>query len=432
MSIRFHRSIKIAKGVRLNISKSGLGLSVGPRGAKLSMNSKGVYSSLGIPGTGLSYRQKIGGNTAIKTNRHNSESKTITRTFRAHIDIDEETGAENITFFEGDKQVYDDSIIRKIKRDSQFKQSLDKERSEVLNRVNKKSSVILSIHRSAESFPDWERIYSDFKAAKPEQYKKEQFLEDKPTIEDCRHSLRMQALKDIKALFFRQRKIRSYIENRLQSAYEESVREWNMSKQEFDAKQEAIEKQQNAFFIEEFQEWKTSVEQIFHPTKQFIEQRIDDLFAAVQLPIEFSVGFEVALDCSIIALDLDLPEIEDFPTKYATQLASGKISIKEKKAKDLFQEYFISVTGLAIYFASLAYTVSPLIKTVLISGYTQRIDKASGNVEDEYVYSVKFVDSQFRRLNFEQLDPTIAIKEFEHRLNVNKNNQLGVIEPFTL
>ena len=34
MSFRLQRSIKIAKGIRLNVSKSGLGVSVGPRGRK--------------------------------------------------------------------------------------------------------------------------------------------------------------------------------------------------------------------------------------------------------------------------------------------------------------------------------------------------------------------------------------------------------------
>jgi hypothetical protein len=36
MGIRFRRSVKIAKGVRLNVSKSGLGLSVGGRGKSIS------------------------------------------------------------------------------------------------------------------------------------------------------------------------------------------------------------------------------------------------------------------------------------------------------------------------------------------------------------------------------------------------------------
>ncbi len=45
--------------MRLNISKSGVSTSVGPRGADLYIGSRGVTANAGIPGTGLSYRQKV-------------------------------------------------------------------------------------------------------------------------------------------------------------------------------------------------------------------------------------------------------------------------------------------------------------------------------------------------------------------------------------
>jgi tetratricopeptide (TPR) repeat protein len=54
MSLRFRRSITIIPGVRLNFSKSTMGLSVGVPGARVSVNTRGdVYTSAGIPGTGL-------------------------------------------------------------------------------------------------------------------------------------------------------------------------------------------------------------------------------------------------------------------------------------------------------------------------------------------------------------------------------------------
>lgn len=54
MSLRFRRSITLIPGVRLNFSKSAIGLSVGVPGARVSINSKGdMYTSAGIPGTGL-------------------------------------------------------------------------------------------------------------------------------------------------------------------------------------------------------------------------------------------------------------------------------------------------------------------------------------------------------------------------------------------
>ena len=43
------------------MSKSGVSGSIGPRGADVNIGSHGVTTSAGIPGTGLSYRQKVGG-----------------------------------------------------------------------------------------------------------------------------------------------------------------------------------------------------------------------------------------------------------------------------------------------------------------------------------------------------------------------------------
>ena len=68
MGILFRKRIRIAKGIHLNVSKSGTSLSVGPRGAKVTIGKKGVYANVGIPGTGLYARQKISGarNTTYK------------------------------------------------------------------------------------------------------------------------------------------------------------------------------------------------------------------------------------------------------------------------------------------------------------------------------------------------------------------------------
>src|SRR5262249_55113009 len=60
-SFRFRRSLKIAPGIRLNVNKRSVGISAGTRGARYSINSDGRRTrSVGIPGTGLSYRSQTG------------------------------------------------------------------------------------------------------------------------------------------------------------------------------------------------------------------------------------------------------------------------------------------------------------------------------------------------------------------------------------
>lgn len=59
MGFRFQKRISILPGVRLNLSKSGASWSVGPRGASVNIGKRGVYGTVGIPGSGLSYRERL-------------------------------------------------------------------------------------------------------------------------------------------------------------------------------------------------------------------------------------------------------------------------------------------------------------------------------------------------------------------------------------
>lgn len=55
MGLRFRKSIKLGKGVRMNISKSGVGLSGGIKGFRVGAGPKGIRTTASIPGTGISY-----------------------------------------------------------------------------------------------------------------------------------------------------------------------------------------------------------------------------------------------------------------------------------------------------------------------------------------------------------------------------------------
>ncbi|MDX2159508.1 MAG: DUF4236 domain-containing protein [Hyphomicrobiaceae bacterium] len=57
MGLRFQKRIKILPGVYINLSKSGVSASVGGHGATVNVGHTGKRMvTLGIPGTGLSYR----------------------------------------------------------------------------------------------------------------------------------------------------------------------------------------------------------------------------------------------------------------------------------------------------------------------------------------------------------------------------------------
>lgn len=60
MGFNIRRSKKIFPGVRLNLSKNGLGVSFGPAHSKISFSPKGrVTENLGLPGTGIRYSKRL-------------------------------------------------------------------------------------------------------------------------------------------------------------------------------------------------------------------------------------------------------------------------------------------------------------------------------------------------------------------------------------
>ena len=59
MGFRFNKRVRIFKGLTLNLGKSGTSWTVGGPGASVNIRGKKLTGTVGIPGTGLSYRQDL-------------------------------------------------------------------------------------------------------------------------------------------------------------------------------------------------------------------------------------------------------------------------------------------------------------------------------------------------------------------------------------
>lgn len=61
MGLRYRKRIKLGKFLNLNVSKSGIGWSAGRPGMRIGKSSRGTsYTSVGIPGTGISWWKSFG------------------------------------------------------------------------------------------------------------------------------------------------------------------------------------------------------------------------------------------------------------------------------------------------------------------------------------------------------------------------------------
>jgi Protein of unknown function (DUF4236) len=64
MSLRFFRRVRIAPGLRVNLSKSGASVSIGRRGAWYTVGPRGRRVTVGLPGTGLFWTEHATGSQA--------------------------------------------------------------------------------------------------------------------------------------------------------------------------------------------------------------------------------------------------------------------------------------------------------------------------------------------------------------------------------
>ncbi|HEY2980915.1 MAG TPA: DUF4236 domain-containing protein, partial [Anaerolineales bacterium] len=88
MPIRYYRSFKILPGVRINVSKSGISTTVGPRGFKLTFNKHGIRRTIDLPGTGL-YATSY-----ISRNKDEDKEKNDRPEHEGRKDADEDDGPE--------------------------------------------------------------------------------------------------------------------------------------------------------------------------------------------------------------------------------------------------------------------------------------------------------------------------------------------------
>lgn len=60
MGWRYSKRMSLLPWVRVNLGLHGVSYTVGPRGLSFTFGRRGVYANASLPGTGLSYRQRLG------------------------------------------------------------------------------------------------------------------------------------------------------------------------------------------------------------------------------------------------------------------------------------------------------------------------------------------------------------------------------------
>ena len=436
MGFRFRKSVRICKGVKVNFSKSGASLTLGGRGNSINFSSRGISTTNGIPGTGISHRSQIISYQKSQSSLPGSGGRSgvaIPGSFQLRMNQD---GRVEVLDNQGNP-IYDQSVIRKIKITDSYKravQNLESQRQvklvENYNNAKAENDRFIEIYKLSPQVDRQERYLEILNSLRPHVYQKKQFEIPYPTEDTIRNQLVYEASENVRGNILTVGKLRKkYVETNLQSRLNSAISWWMQQKEAFDTEEANNEIAETERYNVEFNANRQYMQELINGEDQAVSEGLEYWISSCELPVEINVDYEWHQNDHIMYLDVDLPEIEDIPEDEVVRLASGNLKEKKKTQATLKQEYVNLVFGLAIFISANVFNVSPAIHDIVISGYTQRRNKA-GEVNDEYVYSIKFTRNIFENSALCNVNPQDFCMRFENRSNVTSSMLMKKIEPY--
>lgn len=395
MALRFRKSFKLAPGVRMNLSGSGASWSLGPRGARVNIGKRGTYLSSSIPGTGLSSRQRIGG-PAPRKPRQQAPQQQIQSVPVTVVVSDDGT----ILFKDSNGDELPSNVIKAAKKQhgDAIKELIQKKCDE----INQEIESVGELHLDTPS-PD----------AKPG-YVGLQFEIPQPIAP------RLKRLNFFLSLFKSQREKAELKNNAAMAEHQVQLREWESQKSEFENHE-----RRRRWLIEE------GIYEDLEAMSEFLELTLQEIV----WPRETDVSTELFNSGRVVFIDVDFPEIEDMPKEKAAIPASGfKLSVKEMSSTTIQKLYMQHIHAIAFRTIGEAFYAQPKSEEVVFSGYSQRPDKTTGRITDQYLLSVRVKRSQWARIAFENLeaiDIVEALAAFDLKRSMTKTGVFKPIEPYS-
>lgn len=402
----------------------------------MNFGSRGTYGNIGIPGTGLSYRSKLSGNTQYshsQTAKNDNPSKTGKTEIPIQISLLDDG---SVTFKDDNGNILPDDWVRKAK--SQNKELIVSWLQQHCEEMNEEITSLLNIHLSTPP-PDTQISFipTPFDMAKPIPPEKE-FLISRPNPPKK---------KEYGLIASNIQFMRNVVDKRnykLDNQHKEELNKWELEKAKFE-KHYQLKYQEYQGQLEEFSKQQRIFAQKQEERRKFIEKDrfteiaamyefLEEVLQTIVWPKETLVSFDIINEGNKVQMDVHLPEIEDMPeihtkvNKRDFQLTIVPISDTQKRKNYITHIHAIGFRLIGEVFVSL-----PSVKEVVFSGYTHRISKTTGNLTSEYLYSVKVFRDEWEKINFQNLeliDVVLSFEEFELHRNATKTGIMKAIKPF--
>lgn len=429
----YRKRIKLAKGIHLNLSGSGIGLGFSPmKGLSFSMNKDGIYSNASLSGTGLYKRAKMA--SFSDSNKKPASTGNYSNTDKVHYEVTMQVDGEGkiqTCILGNGVEITDDEELRRLKRRDDIKAAISKLQYMMKDKVDDADAEFIEIYKHTENPALEETVRAKMNKLKYEPEIPVPFSEVEPDEASVRSFLEQEAKERISSILFWTvaKKRQAYVDSNLANTLNEQHIKWENDKTEYETAE--LERITGINYSKKF-DYDTQMavyETYFNGDEEAVSAQMETMLAALELPCDFSLDYDIDLSTGTARFNLYLPEIEDIPSKKANILASGKVSVKEKTKKELASDYATCTTGLAFFFAGMMFNVSSRVNIIEVSGYTQRIDPKTGERTDQYIYVVRFDRERFRGLKFSGIIPYESFEIFPHVMDLTKQMIFKTINP---
>lgn len=185
---------------------------------------------------------------------------------------------------------------------------------------------------------------------------------------------------------------------------------------------------------EEFEEINRTIKIAHKVMKQDVDtyfQVIEELSPLDDL-LDFGSGFEFFIeDPNVLEVDFIVNSENVIPKKQKTLTKTGKLSEKDMpktKYLDILQDY---VCSCAIRIARDMFAILPF-KSIIVNAMDQQLNTATGQLEVVTILSVKFEKSILSSLNFDAIDCSDSMSNFEHNMDFKKTKGFIAVEKILL
>ncbi|AOM82706.1 DUF4236 domain-containing protein [Salisediminibacterium beveridgei] len=411
MSFRFQRRIRVAPGIRVNLSKRGVSTSVGKRGGTVSVGTRGVYGNAGLPGTGLSYRSKLNKKRTSGTGGHRKTGSKKGPTHSQPVLTEWDEQDQDVRFTRSDGTPLSSEETTALKR--AHKEEITEIYQTKADEVNERTARLLELHQDAyDIHADLDQRLIESFGDSPEEPSLQQYVQERE--EELTQDFSWFD-KLIHLLPSKKKELNQAVNADAQMAFI----------QEKTDHEEALRDRD-----EEIKFRKTLLASVRKGQADAMADWAGIFLDELDFPLETDVDYDV-VDAQTVFVDVDLPNPDKVPVKEAEVLKSGKLKITEKTQRDQRDHYARLAGGTALYLASYFLAYLPTVERVIVSGYQQQLDERNGHDQDVYIYSAMITRDGFQELNLDQLHPLLALESFEHRMNATKTFILKEITPFS-